>query len=263
MNTNERAIRDRLVEKGRVPPKEEFTNVPEANALLNDLNTYPHAFVLACLMDRLVDYEKAWLIPYKIPQRMKERGLGEFSIKDLSKLSQERVTTLMSEPEPPLLPFFNKMSTVFFLAVQRINDVYVGHAAQIWKGRPYSAEVVYRFLEFDGVGPKIATMAANILARDFQIEFADRSSIDISTDTHVCRVFARLHLCPPEPTVQQVMYKARTLNPDFPGIIDLPCWEIGRKWCKPRVPQCNDCYMKDLCPTADGSLPPALPTRDG
>jgi endonuclease III len=246
MNTNERAIHERLVELGQ-GLKDEFTSVREANTLLNDLNTYPHAFVLACLMDRQVDYEKAWLIPYKISQRMKEHVLGEFSIKDLSKLSQETVTTLMSE-KPPLHPFSKKMSNVFFLAVQRINDVYAGDAAQIWKGRPPSAEVVYRFLEFFGVGPKIATMAVNILARYFEIKFADRSSIDISADTHVCQVFARLGLCPSEPTVQQVMYKARALNPDYPGIIDLPCWEIGSRWCLPKNPLCNDCRMKDLCP---------------
>lgn len=153
----------------------------------------------------------------------------------------------MSGP-PPLIPFFNKMSDRFYRAVKRIANVYEGNAARIWTGRRPSAEVVYRFLEFDGVGPKIATMAVNILARDFEIEFADRSSIDISADTHVCQVFARLGLCPPEPTVQQVMYKARALNPDYPGIIDLPCWEIGSRWCIPKNPLCNPCRMKDLCP---------------
>jgi endonuclease-3 len=246
MNMSERAIHDRLVEIGR-GLKGEFTSVPEANALLNNLDKYPHAFVLACLMDRLVDYEKAWLVPYKISQRMEESGFGEFSIIDLSKLSREQVNELMSKPEP-LHRFPDKMSDVFHSAVQRIHGEYEDDAAQIWKGRPSSAEAVYRFLEFYGAGPKIATMAVNILARDFEIEFADRSSIDISTDTHVCQVFARLGLCPSEPTFEQVMYKARALNPDYPGIIDLPCWEIGDRWCRRRNPLCNDCCMKDLCP---------------
>ena len=42
--------------------------------------------------------------------------------------------------------------------------------------------MVYRFLEFNGVGPKIASMAANILAREFKIPFADYFSIDISAE---------------------------------------------------------------------------------
>ena len=109
--------------------------------------------------------------------------------------------------------------------------------------------MVYRFLEFDGVGPKIATMAANILARDFKIPFADHYSIDISADRHIRRVFARLGLTAGEASVEQVIYKARTLHPDYPGIIDLPCWKIGRNWCREKGdPDCGACYMNNLCP---------------
>jgi endonuclease III len=256
MNTSERAIRDRLVEQGRIlfdAPKEkliELAGDPDADALLNDLDKRPHAFVLACLMDRQVRYKKAWLIPYTISQRMKERGLrgsGEFSIEYLSELSLEQVKELMSKPDPPHW-LLNKMSGAFRSAVHRIKDGYASDASRIWKDEPSSAEAVYRFLQFDGAGPKIATMAVNILARDFKIKFADRSSIDISPDVQVRRVFARLGLCPPEPTVEQVMYKARALYPDYPGVMDSPCWDIGEYWCKTHAPRCNDCCMKDLCP---------------
>jgi endonuclease-3 len=126
-------------------------------------------------------------------------------------------------------------------------------AARIWTGNPASAEVIYRFLEFDGVGPKIATMAANILARHFKIPFADYSSIDISADRQVRRVFGRLGLCSPEATVEEVTYKARALHPMFPSIMDFPSWEIGRNWCGAQTLNCQDCYMKDLCPTANKS----------
>jgi len=46
--------------------KIEFTGNSKADDLLNDLNDYPHAFVLACLMDRQIKAERAWLIPYEI-----------------------------------------------------------------------------------------------------------------------------------------------------------------------------------------------------
>ena len=54
---NQKAIRDKLVEHGQElfrSPKQgiPFTRVPEADALLNDLDAHPHAFVLACVMDR-------------------------------------------------------------------------------------------------------------------------------------------------------------------------------------------------------------------
>lgn len=256
---NETAIRDRLVEKGRSlfeAPKEkliEFTGDPAADALLNDLDTHPHAFVLACLMDRQMRYKKAWLVPYKISQE-----LVGFSIEALSQLSREDVMARMSG----LHRFPDKMSDVFCFAVQHIKSEYAGDASRIWADEPSSAEAVYRFLKFHGAGPKIATMAVNILARDFKIKFADFYSVDISADVQVCRVFARLGLSPcEEPT--QVVYKARALHPEFPGMMDSPCWEIGENWCRPHNPQCNACYMKDLCPTANASPPPALPTREG
>jgi endonuclease III len=54
---NQKAIRDKLVEHGQElfrSPKQviPFTRVPEADALLNDLDAHPHAFVPACVMDR-------------------------------------------------------------------------------------------------------------------------------------------------------------------------------------------------------------------
>lgn len=246
---NERDVSDRLVEHGQTlfrAPRQliQFTNVPEADALLNDLTSHPHAFVLACVMDRQVKAEKAWLIPYRISEK-----LHGFSMDALCLLSRVDVSRLMTQPEP-LHRFVDKMSGFFQSAVQRISIKYANDAARIWTGRPSSAEVVYRFLEFDGVGPKIGSMAANILAREFKIPFADYFSIDISADVHVRRVFARLGLCAPAASTEQIIYKAKALHPEFPGMMDSPCWEIGRNWCKSRGPECASCYMKDLCSTA-------------
>lgn len=249
MQMNEKSIRNRLVEHGQVlfqAPKQPivFTNVPEADALLNDLDNHPHAFVLGCIMDRQVKAERAWLIPYRISEK-----IGGFSLRRLNELSLQDVNRLMREPEP-LHRYVDIMAHHFYSAVQRIKNDYASRAALLWKGKPSSAEVVYRFLKFEGVGPKIGSMAANILAREFKIPFSDHYSIDISADVHVRRVFSRLGLCSADVTVQQVIYKARALSPEFPGMIDLPCWEIGRNWCKSRDPVCGECYMRELCPTA-------------
>jgi endonuclease III len=142
------------------------------------------------------------------------------------------------------------MAKYFLAAVHLIHRQYDGEASRIWAGQPSSATVVYRFLEFAGVGPKIATMAANILARDFKIPFSDYYSIDISPDVQVRRVFGRLELAPRDATIEQLVYRARSLHPEFPGLMDLPAWEIGRRWCRPDDPDCQSCYMRDLCPSA-------------
>jgi endonuclease-3 len=72
-------------------------------------------------------------------------------------------------------------------------------------------------------------MAANILARNFKIPFSDYFSIEVSADVHVRRVFCRLGFCPPDASIEQIIYKAKALHPGFPGIMDLPSWEIGRQ----------------------------------
>ena len=248
---NAKLISEKLVARGQKlfdAPKQldavKFTDVPEADALLKDLEKHPHAFVLACVMDRQIKAERAWVIPYRFSQ-----NLGGFSFDKLKELSLADVTRIMSEPEP-LHRFVDTMSKCFHSAIRRISYQYSGDASRIWSGNLSSADAVYRFLEFDGVGPKIATMATNILARDFKIPFADHFSIDISADVHIRRVFARLELSVTDASVEQIIYKARSLHPKFPGIMDLPSWEIGRNWCKASNPNCGSCYMNDLCPTA-------------
>jgi len=236
--TNESRIRDRLVKHGEIPKDD------AADQLLNDLTDHPHAFVLASIMDRQIKAERAWLIPYRFKQK-----LGSFSMETLLRQSESDIQRLMLEPEP-LHRFVDIMSRYFFKAVRRIADLYESDVSRIWQDKPSSATVVYRFLEFEGVGPKIATMAANILAREFKIEFSDHYSIDISADVHVRRVFGRLGLTPMDATVDQLIFRARGLHPDFPGLMDFPAWEIGRNWCRPKKTQCIGCYMNDLCPSS-------------
>jgi hypothetical protein len=80
-------IRGRLVERAKIsfcaPAEfETFTGHPEADRLVNDLSGHPHAFLLGCVMDRQIAFEKAWLIPYRISEK-----LNGFSIEVLARLS--------------------------------------------------------------------------------------------------------------------------------------------------------------------------------
>ena len=71
------------------------------------------------------------------------------------------------------------MSRHINAALRHVAERYEGREGKIWMDRPSSAELVYRFLEFEGVGPKIATMAASILVRRFKVSVSDHFSIDI------------------------------------------------------------------------------------
>jgi len=240
---NDREIADRLIKKSEelwAMPFEpvKFTKDPNANTFLNAIDKYPHGFVLGCLMDRQITAEVAWLMPYKVSQHVGGFGFDRFrnvSILDLQNLIRHRA---------------QNMPQYFHEAIQLIDNVYDGDASHIWKGSPSSATIVKRFLEFPGAGPKIASMGANILVRDFKIPVQDKYSIDISVDRHIRRVFERLGLVRDQASNEEIIYTARELNPIYPGIFDIATWDIGKLWCKANKPNCTACHMFDCCPTA-------------
>lgn len=219
----------------------QFTDIQAANQLLNDIDCQPHAFVLACLMDQQVRAERAWRIPYQIGV-----AVGDFAVSLLLKVGEARLTQIFEKEG--LHRFNPKMAKVFYLGLERIQTVYGGNAANIWLDQPSSARVVRRFLEFHGVGIKIATMATNILARDFKVPMADHAAIDVSPDVHVRRVFERLGYVRSNADYAEIIYTARELNPSYPGVFDLSVWEVGRRWCKPSNPSCDECYLSIHCP---------------
>ncbi len=217
-----------------------FTGDATIDAFLNDLGKTPHAFFLACLMDKQIKADRAWKIPFQVKEIV-----GGFDISQLAKISQKDYYDIFQQNQ--LHRFNNIMAEVFYFAVQRIATTYGGDVSAIWKGNPSSAKVVYEFLQFKGSGVKISTMAANILARDFHVPFSDYCSIDISTDVHIMRIMRRTGLIEAGGNRDCAIYKARELCPDFPGVIDYTCWEVGKKWCKPKNPDCTNCIISNAC----------------
>ena len=140
------------------------------------------------------------------------------------------------------------MAVYFNEAIKTIHIKYKGNASSMWRGVNSAATVICRFLEFKGVGLKIATMAVNILDQEdvFPKDF-DRSAIDISPDRHVQRVMIRLGLISESPSVNQIVFKAKEIYPKFPGLLDLPFYDVGKKYCHTRKPKCQDCPFSLCC----------------
>ncbi|MEL4304354.1 hypothetical protein [Methanococcoides sp. LMO-2] len=183
-----------------------FTNDPEADKLVKNIYDFPHAFVLAAVMDRGIDAERAWAIPYEISIK-----IGNFDFSNLRNLSLMDIEKLFNDNK--LHRYNNKMADCFFSAVQKIDTDYEGDASKIWDANPKSAIVVRRFLEFKGIGVKIATMATNMLARDFKIPMADCNGIDISPDVQTKRVFKRIGLIRKNSSDEELLYSARAIYP--------------------------------------------------
>jgi endonuclease III len=238
-------IAKRLIERAneiRALPRRivNFVGEPEADDLLNNIKNYPHLFVLACLMDQQIKAERAWMIPIKIG-----REVGHFTFDAFAILEADWLQHFFQDKG--LHRFNEKTARWFYMGIQHIKNYYENDASRIWQGNLSSAAIVRRFLRFEGAGIKIATMATNMLARDFQVEMSDKISIDISADVHAMRVFYRLGLTSAADDMLDLMYAARELYPEYPGIFDFVVWDIGRNWCYPTAPICSQCYMNDLC----------------
>jgi endonuclease III len=246
MDRRHRELRDYLVARGQElldAPREPviFSGNPDADDLMNDLRRHPHAFVFGCLVDRRVPAERAWELPAVLRDR-----LGGFEFERLAALGEADWLTVMRTPTPAhRMP--ETMATVLFRGTQRLADHYRGRASRIWASTPSSATLIRRFLEFYGIGPKIGNMAANILVRNFKVPLSDYRYVDISADVQVARVMARLGFVEEGASTDVVIYAARELNPDFPGIFDLVLWEIGRTVCRPRNPDCDSCELSRWC----------------
>ena len=215
---------------------------------LQDLRNRPHFFLLACVMDSQIKYEKAASIPHAIAKEMGDDSFEAFANKPLEYYSELFQTKSLHR-------YNARMSKAFYLTVKRVKEQYDSDASKIWSDEPSSAELVSRFLEFDYVGVKIATMATNVLARDYKIPLKDKYSIDISPDIHVKRVFYRMGLITikddtpfSEIDATKIVYKAREINPEFPGILDLLCWQIGEKQiCTNSKCRCDECPLNSIC----------------
>ncbi len=212
------------------------------------LRNYPHIFVLGCVMDRQIGYTRAWNIPLIIADKLGGKDFCKFAAKS----EQWYIDVFETEK---LHRFNRPMAKMFYLAVQKIKNDYYSDASRIWNDKPNSAELVSRFLDFEGVGIKIATMATNILSRDYKVKLQDYCAIDISPDIHVKRVMYKLGLLPQEKNVDfskieatKVVYKAKSMNPEFPGIFDLAFWKVGNeKICMNK--KCNEaqCIFGRIC----------------
>ena len=204
--------------------------------------TYPHLYVLCCLMEKQLDADKAWRIPYIVCEEF-----GTYDISELNRISLDKYLKVFNDRK--LHRFNDSMASVFKSALERIVSQYDGRASMIWEGNPSSATVVARFLEFDGCGVKIATMATNLLHRALSIDYSDYSSVDISPDVHIMRVMNRLGLLPDDKKDDRTLaiYRAREVNPQYPGILDGLFWSVGKNYCRPSNPSCQDCSLHNVC----------------
>jgi endonuclease III len=217
-----------------------FSKNERANQIINNIQEMPHVFVMACLLGRQFHDEKAWETMAYLEER-----IGTLDIKKLSRLTQSDWEKAFMKPTP-LHGFPREMAGFVLTAVQRIVKEYDGDAGRIWNDKPSSATVIKRFLEFEGIGPKISTMATNILVRYFKIQMSDCYSVEVTVDGRMKRVLSRMGIVDSKKP-KYIQLTVREMYPKYPGIFDPVFWEIGKFHCFPVKPDCASCPANELC----------------
>lgn len=214
------------------------TVIPEATPLVV---SDPYAFSIATCLDRGTKVEIIWTIPYDIRNHLGHLDpyrINQMSLADLADL----FTRLPRRPR-----YVNDAPRTLKELTRIVVEECHGDASFIWKGKRAS-EVKRTFLSIHGVGPGIASLALLLIEAAFSICFdgLDRKNMNIKPDVHTIRVLYRVGVSQAM-TEQAAVEAARRLNPEYPGAVDGPLWNIGRTWCHASAPRCSDCCMKAIC----------------
>lgn len=232
---NERKICNALKKYGKMVVNEE---VPGSEDRLQ-----PVEFFYGVIFDQGILADRAWKAPEKLKQRLghldphKIAGMGEEELKKKIFVAGKS------------LHRYRKIANWLIESSRLLVSRYQGNPTKMWNDNPRSDDLQRRFEEFKGIGQKKASMAANILVRDYGVPVRniDYRGIDVSGDVHVKRVFLRTDLVDRD-DVDAVVAIARRLNPQYPGELDLPAWLIGRRFCRPSDPDCSRCPLTSVCP---------------
>jgi len=216
---------------------ETLSKDPRADAFVKD---NPFAFLLAVIFDQMMDAERAWKAPYELKKR-----LGHLDPTRM--VADPRAVAAAIKKPPALHRFVNDVSRRVVAAAHRVLTQYGGRAEAIWEDKPSAKQLQARFDEFDGIAQKKAAMAVEILERLLRVSVLQMEGSDIAYDRHVRRVFLRSGLALYDDP-DHMIGVARQLNAGRPGAIDYPAWRIGKEWCRPSEPACDDCPLREPCP---------------
>jgi endonuclease III len=219
---------------------DKFSKNDRANEIINDIGKRPHVFVMGCILGHRVHDDKGWETLAYLEER-----IGTLDIKKLSRLTLADWEKAFMKPTP-LHRFYYESARDILAAIQRITREYEGDASRIWSHSPSSATVIKRFLEFDGIGQRTSTMAADILARYFKIPMSDYYSIEATVDPSAKRVLARMGVVESKKPIY-IQLTLREMYPKYPGIFDPVLWKIGKYHCFPTKPNCPECPVHELC----------------
>jgi endonuclease-3 len=102
-------------------------------------------------------------------------------------------------------------------------------------------EAITQLTGFKGVGVKTAAV---VLCFCFKAEV-------FPVDVHIHRICRRLRLVPESASAEKTHYLMQPLIPEGEALsLHLNMLKLGRIFCRPRNPNCKDCPVQEICPSA-------------
>lgn len=226
---------------------EGFSGRPEVDEWLR---ADPNAFLIGALFTQGIAAERAWSAPWELRQR-----LGHLDIARIASMEATEVEGALSRR--PMLHRFKHTIPRYIVGTARLLiERYGGDAGRVWADEPTADVLLDKLSEFPGIGHKKAAMMVELLIRALGVRVRDHTGAKLPYDVHVRRVMLRTGLVDIDDR-REMLGVARSLAPERPSLVDLPLWLIGRTWCRPKAPRCEECRLGSVCPrlvdrTVDG-----------
>lgn len=232
-----RAVVERLKEFGKLRADQDWNALDSETKSL--IRGNPFAFLIAVAFDRGMPWRQAWRIPVEIDRK------GCLDPALLASMTETDLIALLDGLA--VRPRYGTREGARTLrdAARLVSEQFGGNAGSIWATQS-PAEVEKTLREIHGIGPGIASMTIRILHDDWGCFRGQEWQIDVKPDVHVVRVFRRSGLIDGD-SETQARRAARRLNPEFPGELDWPAWQIGQCWCHKSNPDCTRCPLSGDC----------------
>lgn len=225
---------------------------PEADRLLRGDGL---AMLIGLVLQRGMPAERVWRIPLHL-----HRELGHLDPARLAAVPEAEVEAALRRL--PARPRYPGQSAATIVALARlVLDRFDGDGRRVWEGRRMN-DVIATLQSLPGVGPGIAHMAVQELMDEvgYEPHANELPGLDVKADVHVVRVFHRLGIADDE-TRDAALAAARRHHPAFPGLLDWPAWDVGRRFCRPQTPECGACPLDATCEKRGLGGPARAPNR--
>jgi hypothetical protein len=221
-----------------------FPGLEKSNPSAGDAN----AFLLGAVMDYQMDADLVWDNAEELANMLGSENLW----RKIADMSEEQLLGLRKADGTHFHRYWEAEGNRSIakrmrrIATNMVNRFH-GDSRNIWNGR--TADEVYNILKHEvrvNLSNSDATMDMIVMAL---LKYGHiKGTGDVKTDMHVKRVLSRITNV--ELDSREVKLLARRIYPDSPWELDIALYDIGKKYCRPQWPYCDDCPMISECLTA-------------